>query len=59
MAFSKQQDELKEGGLLIKDRYNGDIPVLWKGRYLVGFYNENGDTIAGTDALLEELADKL
>ncbi|RHU23655.1 hypothetical protein DXD68_18450 [Parabacteroides sp. TM07-1AC] len=59
MAFTKQQDELKEGGLLIKDRYNGDIPVLWKGRYLVGFYNENGDTIAGTDALLEELADKL
>ena len=59
MAFTKQQDELKEGGLLIKDRYNGDIPVLWKGRYLVGLYNENGDTIAGTDALLEELADKL
>lgn len=59
VAFTKQSDELKEGGLLIKDRYNGDIPVLWKGRYLVGFYNENGDTIAGTDALLEELADKL
>lgn len=59
VAFTKQSDELKEGGLLIKDRYNGDIPVLWKGRYLVGLYNENGDTIAGTDALLEELADKL
>lgn len=59
MAFTKQSDELKEGGLLVKDRYNGDIPVLWKGRYLVGVYNENGDTIAGADALLEELAEKL
>ena len=59
MAFTKQSDELKEGGLLVKDRYNGDIPVLWKGRYLVGVYNENGDTIAGADVLLKELAEKL
>ena len=59
MAFTKQSDELKEGELLVKDRYNGDIPVLWKGRYLVGVYNENGDTIAGADVLLEELAEKL
>ena len=59
MAFTKQSDELKEGGLLVKDRYNGDIPVLWKGRYLVGVYNENGDMIAGTDVLLKELAEKL
>lgn len=59
MAFTKQSDELKEGGLLVKDRYNGDIPVLWKGRYLVGVYNENGDMIAGADVLLKELAEKL
>lgn len=59
MAFTKQSDELKEGELLVKDRYNGDIPVLWKGRYLVGVYNENGDMIPGADALLEELAEKL
>lgn len=59
MAFTKQSDELKEGELLVKDRYNGDIPVLWKGRYLVGVYNENGDMIAGTDVLLKELAEKL
>ena len=59
MAFTKQSDELKEGELLVKDRYNGDIPVLWKGRYLVGVYNENGDMIAGADVLLKELAEKL
>lgn len=45
--------------MLVKDRYNGDIPVLWKGRYLIGVYNENGDTVAGGDDLLKELAGKL
>ena len=59
MTFTKQADELKEGALLVKDRYNGDIPVLWKGRYLIGVYNENGDTVAGGDDLLKELAGKL
>ena len=59
LAFTKQSQEPKEGELLIKDRYNGDIPSLWKGRYLIGIYNENGDTIAGSDGLLKELAGKL
>lgn len=59
MAFTKQPQEVKEGELLIKDRYNGDIPSLWKGRYLIGIFNENGDTITGGNALLNELAGKL
>nr|WP_129734084.1 DUF6599 family protein [Parabacteroides goldsteinii] len=59
MAFTKQSQELKEGELLIKDRYNGDIPSIWKGRYLIGVFNENGDTITGGDKLLNEVASKL
>ncbi|WP_293717168.1 DUF6599 family protein [uncultured Parabacteroides sp.] len=59
MAFTKQSQELKEGELLIKDRYNGDIPSVWKGRYLIGIFNENGDTITGSDKLLNEVAGKL
>lgn len=59
MAFTKQTDELKEGSLLIKDRYNGDIPAFWKGCYLIGLYSESGDAIAGANELVEALAGKL
>lgn len=59
IAFTKQTDELKEGEWLIKDRYNGDIPALWKGRYLIGVFSENGDTVAGGNELVKELAGKL
>lgn len=59
MAFTKQPQVVEEGELLIKDRYNGDIPALWKGRYLIGIYNENGDTITGGDQLLSKMAETL
>lgn len=59
MTFTKQPQDVKEGELLIKDRYNGDIPALWKGRYLIGIFNENGDTITGGEKLLNDLAGKL
>jgi hypothetical protein len=59
-AFTKQPaEDIKEGGLLIKDRYNGDIPALWKGSHIIGLYSENGDTIAKAPTLLEEIAGKL
>jgi hypothetical protein len=41
--FTKQKETITEGDLLIKDRYNGNIPVVWKGRYIVGAFNENGE----------------
>jgi len=40
--FTKQTDSLVEGNLLIKDKYNGSIPVVWKGRYLIGAFDETG-----------------
>jgi hypothetical protein len=51
-TFAKQPLEFEEGFLLIKDRYNGDIPCLWKGKYLIGIYNENGEAIPDAEAKL-------
>ena len=46
--FTKQTDTPSEGRLMIKDRYNGNIPVLWKGRYIIGAYDENGNDFPDT-----------
>jgi hypothetical protein len=40
--FTKQSTDFSEGNLLVKDRYNGNIPVVWKGQYLIGAFNDNG-----------------
>lgn len=50
-TFARQPLEFSEGELLIKDRYNGDIPAIWKGRYLIGAFSENGDTLEVSDLL--------
>ena len=54
-TFTKQPLDFKEGELLIKDRYNGDIPVLWKGNYLIGIFNENGENIPGAQEILKSV----
>jgi hypothetical protein len=41
-TFTKQPQEFAEGNLLIKDRYNGNIPVVWKGQYIIGVFDSNG-----------------
>ena len=41
--FTKQPADFSEGKLLIKDRYNGNIPVVWKGQYILGAFDEKGD----------------
>jgi hypothetical protein len=55
-AFTKQTDSYQEGMLTIKDRYNGDIPALWKGQYIIGVYNENAELITGAADYIKELA---
>ena len=40
--FTKQNDPVTEGDLLIQDRYNGSIPIVWKGSYLIGAFDETG-----------------
>jgi hypothetical protein len=41
-AFTKQTEEFSEGNLLVDDRYNGSIPVIWKGQYIIGAFNGQG-----------------
>jgi hypothetical protein len=41
-TFTKQTEEFSEGNLLIDDRYNGAIPAIWKGQYIIGAFNEQG-----------------
>ena len=45
--FTKQTEPFSEGKLLISDRYNGNIPVIWKGHCIVGAFNEQGDDFLG------------
>jgi hypothetical protein len=54
-TFSKQPLDFKQGQLLIKDRYNGDIPCLWKGKYLIGIYNENDNAVDNAENILNSV----
>ncbi|MDR2287138.1 MAG: hypothetical protein LBE04_06655 [Prevotellaceae bacterium] len=42
-GFTKQPLNFTEGKLCVKDRYNGNIPIVWKGQYVVGAFRENGE----------------
>lgn len=54
-TFTKQPQDFNQGSLLIKDRYNGDIPVVWKGKYIAGIFSENGETVDNADAIINKL----
>jgi hypothetical protein len=41
-GFTKQSQDFTEGNLIFKDRYNGNIPVVWKGQYIIGAFHNNG-----------------
>ncbi|MDR2652215.1 MAG: hypothetical protein LBC68_07875 [Prevotellaceae bacterium] len=41
--FTKQSLNFTEGNLRIEDRYNGNIPIVWKGQYLIGAFRESGE----------------
>ena len=41
--FTKQKEDFVEGNLMIKDRYNGNIPAVWKGQYIIGAFNDSGN----------------
>lgn len=58
-SFTKQPLDFKEGSLIVKDRYNGDIPVIWNGQYIIGAFSENGESIANVNGLLSTIEQKL
>ncbi|GHT05636.1 hypothetical protein AGMMS49525_13160 [Bacteroidia bacterium] len=41
--FTKQPQDFAEGNLLVKDKYNGNIPIVWKEQYLIGAFHDSGD----------------
>ncbi|MCL1937862.1 MAG: hypothetical protein FWF52_05655 [Candidatus Azobacteroides sp.] len=43
LNFTKQEADFSGERFLIQDRYNGNIPLLWKGRYLIGVFNDKGE----------------
>ncbi|MDR1370433.1 MAG: hypothetical protein LBJ72_09990 [Dysgonamonadaceae bacterium] len=57
--FTKQQtEEIQEGkSFIVEDKYNGDIPCVWNGRYILGVFNEKGIDLNeyGIGTLLEQL----
>jgi hypothetical protein len=43
LKFTKQTQTASEGKLLtIEDRYNGKIPITWRGQYLIGAFSAGG-----------------
>jgi hypothetical protein len=44
--FTKQSQNFTEGNLTVEDRYNGNIPLVWKGQYIIGVFSSNGDTFS-------------
>jgi hypothetical protein len=41
--FTGQSQDFPEGNILVKDRYNGNIPVICKGQYIIGAFQDNGN----------------
>ncbi len=58
-TFTKQSLDFKAGKLLITDKYNGTIPAIWKGKYIIGIFSEAGEGINGGDEFISTIAEKL
>jgi len=57
--FAKQFYDFVQGYQVVKDRYNEDIPVIWKDRYIIGIFSEDGSKIKDSEELLNKVAEKL
>ena len=58
-TFTRQSLEFNEGEMVLNDRYNGDIPIIWQGRYIIGIFSESGDTIPNSSSLIKEIANSI
>jgi hypothetical protein len=59
LSFTKQSTNLEEGELLVKDRYNGEIPLLWRGAHVAGIFTENNEPLPDAREILKALIDTL
>jgi hypothetical protein len=55
-AFARQTVDPQLGVQTIADRYNGDIPVIWQGRYLIGIFSSDSTPMPGAEAFLAAIA---
>ncbi|MDR2384567.1 MAG: hypothetical protein LBD80_02725 [Tannerella sp.] len=55
LGYTGQSLDFKEGFLTITDKYNGDIPCIWKKNYILGIYNENGDKISKAKEIIKSV----
>lgn len=54
-SFTGQEEAVSPGIMLLKDKYNGDIPVLCKGKYIVGAFNENSEKVEDAGQWIEKI----
>jgi len=59
VKFTGQSAIAGEGSFVVNDRYNGDLPCVWKGQYLIGVYNEDGEQVKSASDWIAEIAGKL
>ena len=57
--FTKQPSDFKQGYQIIKDRYNEDIPVIWKEQYIIGIFSEDGSEIKNSEEILRKISERL
>lgn len=57
-TFTKQPLEFNPGKLVVKDRFNGDVPLEWKGKYLWGIQNDWGIAL-DSDAILNQFSQSI
>ena len=59
LTLARQNETPTQGRMIIKDRYNGEIPILWSERYIIGIYNDNEKRMPSTDTFLEDILNAL
>lgn len=57
--FTGQSEILSKNEFLIQDKYNGNIPVIRKKQYIIGIFNENGNSTKDAANRMTELSQKL
>ena len=58
LQFTRQNLKIREGRLTIRDRFNGDLECLWKGRYILGIVNDSNAAV-NVDEILNGTVKKL
>ncbi|MCD7972321.1 MAG: hypothetical protein LUG18_06595 [Candidatus Azobacteroides sp.] len=53
--FAGQAHEYEQGPLLVKDKYTGTIPLIWKGQYITGAFTDDSGAYERKAGEMEEI----